>query len=240
MSAALGRLAREPLLHFLVLGAVLYALDVRRPAPDVNVIHLPADADDAQAREEVLVREALAMGLHLGDGVVRRRLVQRMELLLGDLSEPPPPDDDALRAWLAADPGRYAAPPRLTLEHRFFDPARPDAEARAASLDPDRGDAFPHPLRLVDATPEALDRTFGPGFGDAVLALEPGAWRGPLRSALGLHIVRVASVTPGRPGSLEQDRERLARDWSADAKARALEQRVEALRARYTVVRDPP
>jgi hypothetical protein len=105
----LHRALREPILHFLVLGGLLYwastlpgraptvvrnsrievpaaevsrmrkvwALQWRRPPRPEELRSLIDDC----VREEVLFREAIAMGLDRNDDIVRRRLVQKMEFL---------------------------------------------------------------------------------------------------------------------------------------------------------------
>src|SRR5215510_12548488 len=104
--ALISRLLREPLLHVLVLGALLFGLHrwVAPPAASDEIV-VPAEAmagmrDEFRRRsgrtpsatdeqnmietyagEEILVREALALGLDRGDSIVRRRLIQKMEFL---------------------------------------------------------------------------------------------------------------------------------------------------------------
>ncbi|MGD2140072.1 MAG: hypothetical protein PVH25_06750, partial [Burkholderiales bacterium] len=120
------RLLREPLVHFLAIGVllfVLYALvndDAPRRADrieitgaDVEQLALifqkqwqrPPDSQelqgliDARLREEVLYREALAMGLDENDTIVRRRLAQKVEFLMGDSGGVTEPDDETLQAY---------------------------------------------------------------------------------------------------------------------------------------------
>ncbi|MCB9602264.1 MAG: peptidyl-prolyl cis-trans isomerase [Sandaracinus sp.] len=142
------RYLREPLLHFLVLGAVLFAIDRSRATEEVAPVVVTdafveglrreslrssgreAEDDDALVRaflrEEALVREANALGLAEGDVIVRRRLKQKMEFLLRSTAEVPPPTDAQLLAFLRAHPGRYRRPPRVTFRHVFFDRGRRD------------------------------------------------------------------------------------------------------------------
>jgi hypothetical protein len=152
--AALRRWLREPALHFALIGAGLFSVHalVRRPAsPDEIVVSAavaaelrrefergngrpptPAEAQtlvDRFVDEEVLYREALAMGLDRGDVIIRRRLVQKLELLTRDLEPVPAPDEPQLREWLAAHAEDYREPERLSVRHVFVKSAD-DAEAR--------------------------------------------------------------------------------------------------------------
>ena len=104
----LARVLREPILHFLLLGALLHLAGrwwfkpvvvretrIEVPAAEARRLrevwavqwHRPPSPEELQSlvddyvREEVLVREAIAMGLDRDDDIVRRRLVQKMEFL---------------------------------------------------------------------------------------------------------------------------------------------------------------
>jgi hypothetical protein len=233
---------REPLLHFLLIGGVLYGLDAAR-APETSaaegvepIVVLPSMAPEAARQlveEEALYREAKRLGLDQGDLVVRRRLVQKMEFLLEDLAAPPPPDEADLRAWLAAHPDKYRAPARVTLEHVYFsrdrrkDAVGADALAALQAPDAAAGDPFLGGRRFEQRTEQDLARTFGPDFAAAVMKLEPGRWGGPVASAYGRHLVRVESFSPAAPATLEDVRARVeadvveARRREAAAKARA-------------------
>jgi hypothetical protein len=145
------RLLREPLLHFLLLGALLFVaygwLDrAGLAAPDEIVVsrsqveglvmqfervwQRPPTADERQAlidswvRDEVFYREALAMGLEQDDPVVRRRLSQKLQFILDTGSESAAPTDTELQAWLDEHPERYRIEATYALRQAYFDPAR--------------------------------------------------------------------------------------------------------------------
>lgn len=151
------RILREPLLHFVVAGALLFAAvqawrthhDVRRivvtparvaelsekyrlqvgapPTPD-ELEHLV----DRYVEEEVLYREGMAMGLDRDDEIVRRRIAQKVEFLTADRTLPANPDEAALRAYFASHVADYVTPVRTTFHHLFFSTdAAGDAQARA-------------------------------------------------------------------------------------------------------------
>jgi hypothetical protein len=153
-----GRILREPLLHFLVVGLILFlAAQAWRDAHDQRRIVVtparvaelsekwrlqfgaaptPAELEGAvreYVREEALFREGQAMGLDRDDEIVRRRVAQKVEFLNQDRAQPKPPSHAVLRAWFAAHADRYAAPVRTSFTHLYFSPDRPgDAQARAA------------------------------------------------------------------------------------------------------------
>jgi hypothetical protein len=148
---------REPLLHFLVLGALLFgAARLYAPRADAEVVidaarverlaHLyelqtGTAPDELQrerlvesfVREEMLYREARRLELGEGDELVRRRLVQKLEYLQAEGGSAAPTDQQ-LKRLLAATPERYLQPARVTFEQLYFSPDLRGAEgARAAA-----------------------------------------------------------------------------------------------------------
>lgn len=146
------KLLREPLLHFLLIGAaiyVIYAVAGREDATDAretitvtagqinwlkdswqkrwNRAPTPDELEgliNQHVRETVLYREAMAMGLDKEDVVIRRRLGQKLEFLFQDLADAVPPTDEDLQAYFATHQQRYRDPEVLTFTHVFFDPDR--------------------------------------------------------------------------------------------------------------------
>lgn len=180
------QLLREPLVHFLLGGAALFAIyawvgDDAVPERDRIVVdeaqvaalassfervwlRPPTRAEleglvDDFVTEEILYREALELGLDRDDLVVRRRLRQKMEFLNEDLVTAREPSDEELRAYLAAHGDRFQTPARLSFRQVYIDPERPDPEARAAAVR-ERLTAGAAPDSLGDPTllPAALTR----------------------------------------------------------------------------------
>lgn len=138
---------REPLVHFLVAGTLLYAFFAwsggNVPDPASRVIEIgaeeqqqialrfertmgraPTDAEfdaliDRFVRDEVLYREALRMGLDQGDAVVRQRLVAKMDMAASAAAEAAQPTEEQLQQWLAAHPERFAAMARFTFDQIY-------------------------------------------------------------------------------------------------------------------------
>lgn len=157
------RLVREPLFHFLLLGAALFAVYgfVNRDAksrPDQVIVsagqieHLtttfsqfhqrPPTAEelkgliDQYVHEEILSREAVQLGLDRDDTVIRRRLQQKMEFVATDLATFEEPTEQELAEWLAQHPEKFREEPRFTFRHVFLssDKHRGQLEADAARL----------------------------------------------------------------------------------------------------------
>lgn len=270
----LSRLLREPLLHFFIAGAGIFAvyMAVARPGPSpADVISIgperlkqlyaayetvwrrpPTAAEMAGlaedfVREEIYYREAIALGLDRDDTVIRQRLRQKMEFLSVAGAELQLPTDAELQSWFAANRDVYRREPELALQQLFLgeDASADDVGRRLAALRaaPDTDFAAMGmrtllPAELELSRPQTVDGIFGQGFFGELQALPPGVWSGPVRSSYGLHLVRLTDSRPGRTPMLEEIRESVARDWSADRDASARKSIFAKLRSRYTVFID--
>jgi peptidyl-prolyl cis-trans isomerase C len=173
------KLLRDPLVHFLLAGALLFALldwrdDVADPEQIVigsdDVRQLLAAATTMRGREltpeeldaivepmirdEVYYREALALGLDEDDDSVRTRLIEKMRYLTEDLADPEPASDEELRAFYAENPRRFLIPEMVTFEQRFFNP-RERGESISADVEAALGElqSGADPSRFGDSTP---------------------------------------------------------------------------------------
>jgi len=144
-------LLKEPLLHFLLLGAAIFATYGLMPthgATDQERIVVTQGRIEALAtafgrtwrrpptveeldglirdyvREEVSAREAIALGLDKDDTVIRRRLRQKLEFVSEDLAAQAEPTEDQLRAYLEAHPAAFRVAPRFTFRQVFLSPER--------------------------------------------------------------------------------------------------------------------
>lgn len=182
----LKKWAREPLLHFLLIGVGAYALlgwlaggesqDDERvvlvTANDLNALvdqwkktwmRPPTEEEftfliNAHVREKVLFKEAAVMGLDTGDAAIERRLAQKLELLARSLSTPAEPSDAVLREWYGQNAALFGQPDLYSLVHVFFDP-----EKRGTTVLDDAGAALE---RLNDQ--EEIPRDFA-SYGDRAM-----------------------------------------------------------------------
>jgi hypothetical protein len=145
------RLLQEPLVHFLLLGFVLFMARGRMSEPGADepgkititqgqieslvtgftrTWQRPPSPDEFaslvrdRVHEEVYYREALALGLDRDDFVIRRRLRQKLEFVSEDLAAAAEPSDAELQAYLTAHPATFAAEPRFSFRQVFLDPQR--------------------------------------------------------------------------------------------------------------------
>jgi len=156
----LGRWAREPLVHFLLIGAGLFALDAWNGGPaeedPFRIVVSTADVErlstlwqrqwqrpptseelqgaiDQHVREEIYFREALALGLDREDTIVRRRMAQKMRFISEDLATAAEPTEGELTSFLEQNEERYRTPGEVSFIHVYVNPDRRGASAESVA-----------------------------------------------------------------------------------------------------------
>ena len=153
----IARLSREPLVHFLLLGLLLFLLyamlggsrDDRSIRVDDKVVgslsaqfqatwQRPPTAAELNAlvnsyvRDEIFYREGVALGLDRDDPTIKRRVRQKFETVAEESEAATPPTDAELNAWLRGQGDRYADPALITFEQIMVDPAQHGGSTEAA------------------------------------------------------------------------------------------------------------
>ena len=274
------KVMKEPLVHFLLLGALLFAgyawMNRGQPEPERIVVTqgkidslmasfgrvwqrppTPSELDGLiqdHIREEVLSREAKALGLDLDDTVIRRRLRQKMEFVSHDLTMLAEPTEAELVEFLAKHPERFRIEPRVTIRQIYLnqgqrgDGRQHDAESLLTELNRPGtkvdfrtlGDATMLNPELTDVPVGEVSRVFGEEFSRQVEQLPIGRWQGPVSSGYGLHLVLVENRTPGKSPELAEVREEVAREWAEARRRDQNEQFYQELRKQYVVTVEAP
>ena len=208
---------------------------------------------EQRVSEEILFREALALGLDKNDEMIKRRLAQKMDFLTEDVAALQDPSDAELKTWFVQNSGRFALPPRVSFRHLYFSSDRgPGArDAAAAALAKIAGksadtaeagaaaDRFMFQDYYAERAPDQIAKEFGPDFSKAVLQLKSGSWQGPIQSGYGWHLVFVEATEPGRVPTFEEVEPDVKSAW-LDQKQREIKRiALETMHARYTVVVPP-
>lgn len=267
---------REPLARFLLLGLAIFAVDrlfSGATGTDQTPGHIVvtatqqaalaeafraehgrvARADELQARldrwidEQVLYREALALGLDRRDVIVQRQLTQKMRFLIEDSMPAAEPSEAELQAWLDQHTEKYGHPSTVSFEQVFLSRGRHGGRlaSEAARIrqqlqdDPagfvGLGDAFLVGQVVTDANTERLRRDFGAGFAESVRPLPQGEWSEPVASSFGLHLVRVTQRGSFRPATLPEVVDRVRVDYRMAQREEENRRALAELRARYRI-----
>lgn len=149
--SAMKRWLREPLLHFLLIGLVLFGLYAYKnrgrsgsQSPSQIVLSLDELATmeayfesqwhrrptpqefqamvEDKVKEEVLYREGLVMGLDKDDTIVKRRMAQKVQFLAEDVATAHEPSTAELKTWFEKNTEKFALPSRYSFRHIYFSP----------------------------------------------------------------------------------------------------------------------
>ena len=276
MNVKIKKLLKEPLVHFLLIGAGLFLLFglTRVPGGDASnrvvitasqVEQLAAQFSrtwmrpptedelagliESYVRDEIYYREAVAMGLDQNDPQVRRRMRLKLEFILEDLTAEKAPGDDVLKAFMQHHPDKFMAETQISFRQIYFNPdkrrnLKADAERMRIRLNrgesPEAaGDPTMLPYEYTFATRSDISRSFGEAFAREVVDLDPGEWKGPLSSGLGVHLVKVSERVPGRIPDLSEIRAQVEREYMAQRRQELKDKAYARLRENYEVVIQP-
>jgi len=275
-SAALPRRARrplpgwlrEPLLHFVVLGGVLFGVDHFSAAgsDDAHAIVVGADVDrearetfkSARGREpnaeelealhrvwldnEVLYREGLALQVDKGDSAIRERVIFKALSVIDSNVHVPPADDTVLRAWFDGHRDKYDEPARYDFEEAALsgDGSEPTVRAFVAALNAGTPGDAKAGLRVFKGRPRAsLVESYGSEFVRALAAAPPNTWQA-IRTRDGWRAMRLDAATPAKPALFESLRGVVLHDWIDAAAAEQRTAAVRALAKKYKVTYETP
>jgi len=247
---------REPLLHFVVLGGILFAVDhvlvSREDDPNTIVISKQIERDTVGTFEavrgrkpnseelealhrvwldnEVLYREGLALGVDKGDPAIRERVIFKALSVVDSGVKLPAIDDPALRKWFEEHRDKYDEPPRYDFEEAALSGEPSETAVRQfvkALNEGTPGDAQAG-LRVFKARPRpSLVESYGAAFTKALAVSPPGVWQA-FQTRDGWRAMRLNGVIAARPGNFEILRGVVLHDWKD---AVASEQRTAAVRA---------
>ncbi len=260
---------REPLLHFLIAGAGVFLLYGILSGPgggsdkEINVSvgqvehlvsiflktrqRLPTPEEltglvDNYIVEELLYREAVAIGLDRDDTIVRRRMRQKMDFLLDDLATIEPTDEE-LQQYLSEQPERFRRDARFSFDHFYI--ADGDAAMATPVLDQLRAGKLSKeivavrsgllPDRIDDSSETQISALLGSTFTQQLMLLETGDWAGPIESPYGVHLVRIDQMVESVVPPLAAIRKDVRREWLVDRRKTSRDVMIDALRDQYRI-----
>ncbi len=267
---------REPLFQFLGLGLLIWAgVSTVESHNERYIIHLggaerqrlartyreqynqnPTVAQlrilvDQYIKEEISLREGLALGLDKGDEIVRRRIAQKFEFIQQDLGVSDDPSPGVLNAWFENHKRQYRTPLRATFTQVYFSSDRGGANAAKAralralkvlqgasgTRAPNLGDQFPGPTNLSAIAQTEAERVFGESdFTAHLYNLPQGRWSGPFRSGYGWHLVYLTQYQPPSLPSFNEVRAQVLADYQDEQRRILNAQAYKKLLSKYQIV----
>jgi len=278
------QLAKEPLIQFLLIGACIYGAAELYGAPDEAVIDRTIVVDAGRietfisewqrrwnrpptrqeldrvienfVREDILYRQAVAMGLNEDDPVTRRRMAQKLEFLTNDIALFKEPAEGELEQFFEDTIELYREPDLISFSQVFLNPdAREDStlDDAAALLAQLKAAGVPDPatleagdrVMLQSYYPQVSEldirRWLGSGFSEAVMELAPERWHGPVLSGYGVHLVYVYSREEAPPPVFADVRQVVLENWQSEQQEKFQVEFFESLKSRYDIViAEPP
>jgi PPIC-type PPIASE domain len=254
---------REPLLHFALIGGVLFGADhlLNGGGDDARTIVVDAAVDqealkilkEARGREpnadelyalrrawldnEVLYREGLALGMDKGDKAIKDRVIFKALSMINAGLKLPPADDDTLRAWFDKNRVKYDEPARYDFQEAVIvgDSSQAQAVAFAAALNAGRPMDTQAGLRVFNGRPHAnVVQSYGLEFAQALEVAPKGQWQA-LRHGDGWRVMRLDALAAAKPASFEALRGVVLQDWTDSVMAEQRTAAVRTLAKKYTV-----
>ena len=261
MTSAAARLWREPLLHFCVLGALIFGVNMlfQPPAKDNKEIviskalrqsfidgfdedkeRVPSETElqqriDNWVANEILYREGKALGVDQGDDAIRDRIVFKLQELISEQVVVAKPTEDRLRAWFANNHAQFDEPERVGF---YMTPPTDEAAARRELDDilaQRESEDLHQRTRAFPARPvDSLSASFGDGFKDTLLTIPLKQWN-VIQSKEGWHVIRLDSRRPGTLAGFESVRDEAAKIWVANEKRRLTWDAMSRLKSNFRV-----
>lgn len=255
---------KEPLFHFLLLAALLFALEHIFSAAEKDEIVIDrqtaeflieqredlelrtlsaedrAQIIDGYVEDEILYAEAYKRGLDRSDSRMRRNMIRKIRaILMGDLRDPTAED---LRAYYDSHPKEFESPAALTLDHVFFSDAKdvPDGllgQLRAGANHVGIGEhRMEMGTKITWATERVLSRIFGSESALAVLAINDSQWYGPFESPQGVHFVRITEIRAASYPPYEAVEAYLETQWGISEGRKIVEKELEVIKQGYNII----
>jgi hypothetical protein len=262
-SSAKSSWLREPLLHFVLLGGLLFGADHLLIArnDDPRTITLGAEVDKEATQvftasrgrapnaeelaalrqiwldNEVLYREGLALQVDRGDIAIRERVIFKALSVVDANNKLPKFDDALLRSWFESRRVKYDEPARFDFQEAMLagDNSEPVVRAFVAELNAGAPGDAKAGLRVFKARPhDNLVQSYGAEFAKALEASPAGEWRA-LQTMEGWRAMRLDAVAAPKPAAFEPLRGVVLQDWTDTVMAEQRTATVRALAKKYTL-----
>ena len=270
---------REPLFHFLFIGLGFFLLFSQlNPTEEVkgakNIVITQSKIDamtasflrergrtpianeiqnliESEIREELLYREAMALGLDKDDGLIRRRLAQKMKYLFNDLSVVNKASEEELKEFVSAHPEKFMKPATISFAQIYFDPSKHETtlvkdanvlleKLRISSIKESHelGDRSLLPYDFRNKRKIDIDSMFGKEFTKQAFSSPTNTWEGPFESAYGVHLIYIHERREGHVPPLADIRDHVEREWTSLKQQEANEIFYQSLYQSYNIIVD--
>lgn len=255
---------REPLLHFLILGAAIFGVDQSRNAGSETASDIVVTAKvqqeakaifeagmkrepkpeelkvllDRWVDNEILYREGLQLGLDRGDSGIRDRVIFKAMSVTQAGIVLPEVDEAGLKAWFESNRERYDTPARFDFLEAAVPPdTKLDALQRfAVALNSNQDEpGIESSLRVFRDRPRSnLLQSYGKDFTEAIEQLKPGQWQ-VLVSNDGPRVIRLESLKPAVAADFEAVKVKLYQDWKDEMTSQRSKELIREMGKKYQI-----
>lgn len=271
----LKRLFKEPMVYFCIVGALVYYFytpDITDKDLTDSVVQLPGHFVDAQndkfvqqyqrqpseeelqsiidqeVNAEILFREAWRLQLYVGDAVVKKRMIQKMQFLLEEGSATQEVSEEELKAYFLTRQETFSNSHKVDLYHVLFNQSQ-DAErhleqlmkaGNAVSSSAKGSVAFPLGNVFTQISEKEVAQYFGKDFYES-LGLSKfdlaklDQWLGPVQSRYGFHVVKLSNLSKANDVRFSDVRESIRNKLIESTRVASRREAVESIRTRYKV-----
>ena len=271
----LKRLFKEPMVYFCIIGALVYYFyvpDITDKDLTDSVVELPSRFVDAQkdkfsqqyqrqpsevelqsiidqeVNAEILFREAWRLQLYVGDAVVKKRMIQKMQFLLEEGSATTDVSEEELEAYFLTHQETFSSSQKVDLYHVLFSQSL-DAERHLEQLikagsgstkdmagSAEKGSvAFPLGNVFTKISGKELARFFGDDFYKNIDQTKLDQWQGPVKSRYGFHVVKLSNESKTNEVRFSDVRENIRRRLIETNRTATRRDAVETIKQRYQV-----
>ena len=259
----LKRVLQEPLVHFVILGGLIFGVDhalmaIRGNPQDIVVPKAayeeargmflssmkrePSKAElkvlaDRWLDNEILYREGLALGLDKGDTAMRDRVIFKALSVTQAGLELPKIDEDGLRKWFEGRRERYDAPTRYDFQEAVLagDTTPDKLKQFAADLNANQAPDTEASLRVFKDRPKQnLVQSYGASFAESLEKQAVGTWA-VLQSQDGLRVFRLLAITPGEAVSYHTIKVQVYKDWKDDTSSQLSKKVIRDMAKKYRI-----
>lgn len=255
---------REPLLHFLILGAAIFGVDQWRNAGSETASDIVVTAKvqqeakaifeagmkrepkpeelkvllDRWVDNEILYREGLQLGLDRGDSGIRDRVIFKAMSVTQAGIVLPEVDEAGLKAWFESNRERYDTPARFDFLEAAVPPdTKLDALQRfAVALNSNQDEpGIESSLRVFRDRPRSnLLQSYGKDFTEAIEQLKPGQWQ-VLVSNDGPRVIRLETLKPAVAADFEAVKVKLYQDWKDEMTSQRSKELIREMGKKYQI-----
>lgn len=239
----LKKLLHEPLVHFLVLGGLLFfSYSFFTENEDTQnhiviskerIVQLTSQKEKELLRllskeekeeiiekeiyEEVLYKEALKIGLNNNDVDIKKHLVKKMEFVTYNTYELPVPSDEALKAFMLENRKNYLKEERVHFIQSMI------------------GTNVKHFKKEYDLTAFEVSNIFGRSFSEVIFELETDEKVHKVESTYGVHEVQVIEKITGEVKDFNVVKEKVLDDYLRKQREQKNNVIYEALKSQYRI-----